>query len=59
LNCAYNKLTELKASNNPELVFVECWGNNLSELDFSSCNKLVNLLCDDGVTVTGYNPDSE
>lgn len=42
-----NDLSELDLSNNPNLVYVNCYGNNnLTSINLSNCTELVYLSCD-------------
>ena len=44
--CAENQLTELKASDNPELFYLKCEGNHLETLNVTKLAKLRYLMCD-------------
>ncbi len=49
LCCENNELTELKITDNPELMLLSCNNNKLTELDISSCKNLGWLYCENNL----------
>ena len=45
LQCNDNQLNSLDLSNNKELIYLICTGNNLSSLDVLNCPKIEDIFC--------------